>query len=128
MTQTASSNVERKSVHRMSIKEFRELGFLQEVNRRFFHPLGLALEVAIDGRTGEEYLNGIWDYRSDPVGIVFTNLGEYAVDVIEKAAVVKALADRKSKERFERFGWVIQPLPSTEPDTDDNTLSTLDHD
>ena len=28
----------------MPIKEFRERGYLQELNRRFLHPLGLALE------------------------------------------------------------------------------------
>jgi hypothetical protein len=27
----------------MSGDEFREKGYLQEVNRRFFHPLGIAL-------------------------------------------------------------------------------------
>ena len=29
----------------MNIREFRELGYLQEANRLFFHPHGLALEV-----------------------------------------------------------------------------------
>jgi hypothetical protein len=29
----------------MNIAEFREAGYLQESNRRFFHPLGLALEL-----------------------------------------------------------------------------------
>ena len=36
---------------RMSVKEFRERGFLQELNRLFLHPLGLALEVIIDNKT-----------------------------------------------------------------------------
>lgn len=31
----------------MDVAEFRELGFLQEANRQFFHPLGLALSVAV---------------------------------------------------------------------------------
>jgi len=53
-------------VKRISIKEFREFGFLHEVNRVFFHPLGLALEVIIDRETGEERLGGIWDCRDDP--------------------------------------------------------------
>jgi len=30
-----------------NIKEFREMGLLAEVNRVFFHPLGLALEERI---------------------------------------------------------------------------------
>ena len=29
----------------MDIREFRDKGYLQEVNRQFFHPLGLALCV-----------------------------------------------------------------------------------
>lgn len=33
------------NINRIDIKEFRELGYLQEVNRLFFHRLGLALEV-----------------------------------------------------------------------------------
>jgi hypothetical protein len=33
---------------RMSVKEFREAGYLQELNRRFLHPLGLALEVVVN--------------------------------------------------------------------------------
>lgn len=55
----------------MDIKEFREAGFLQEANRLFFHPLGLALEVGIDDDTGVEFLAGIWDYRDDPEGMVY---------------------------------------------------------
>lgn len=58
---------------RIPIGEFRELGFLQEVNRQFFHPRGLALEVIL-GADGEERLGGIWDYREDPEGILFSDL------------------------------------------------------
>jgi hypothetical protein len=54
----------------LSVKEFRELGFLQEVNRQFFHPVGLALEVVIDDN-GSERLGRIWDYRDDPEGVWF---------------------------------------------------------
>lgn len=57
------------NVKRMDISEFRECGYLQEVNRRFFHPLGLALEVIIED--GEEKLGGIWDCRNDDEGIFY---------------------------------------------------------
>ena len=60
-----------QDIKRIDIKEFREQGFLQEVNRKFFHPLGLALEVIIDDDTGEEKLGGVWDYRDDPEGMFF---------------------------------------------------------
>ena len=57
-------------VKRIDIKEFREKGYLQEVNRRFLHRVGLALEVVVDD-DGTERLGGIWDYREDPEGICF---------------------------------------------------------
>jgi hypothetical protein len=63
----------KEKIKRIDIKEFRELGFLQEVNRQFFHPLGLALEVIIDDITKKETLGGIWDYREDPEGNFFAN-------------------------------------------------------
>jgi hypothetical protein len=54
----------------MNPKEFRELGYLQEVNRRFFHPLGLALSIKIDDN-GDEYFSGVIDCRDDDEGYYF---------------------------------------------------------
>ena len=45
-------------IKRMSIKEFREKGYLQELNRQFLHPLGLALEIIIN-EDGSESLGGV---------------------------------------------------------------------
>lgn len=59
-------------IKRMSIREFREQGFLQEANRLFFHPLGLALEIVQEG-DGSERLGGVWDYRDDPEGVYFAD-------------------------------------------------------
>jgi hypothetical protein len=85
-----------EEIKRMDIKDFRELGFLQEVNRQFFHPLGLALEVIVDEETKEEKLGGIWDFSDDSEGMFFIN------DVIDekKIAMVK---DLKNSKRFSRF-------------------------
>lgn len=58
-------------IKEMTVQEFRELGVLQELNRLFLHPLGLALEVVIDTQTGEETLGKLWDYREDPEGLLF---------------------------------------------------------
>jgi len=55
---------------RMTVSEFRKLGYLQELNRRFLHPLGLALEVVVEGG-GSEKFGQIWDYREDPEGPLF---------------------------------------------------------
>ena len=46
----------------MSLKEFQEKGYQQEVNRLFFHPLGLDM-VVITNYYGEEESIGIKDNR-----------------------------------------------------------------
>lgn len=56
----------------MDLNEFMSLGFLQEANRLFFHPLGLALAFTCDDETGEVInIAGIWDCRDDPEGVIF---------------------------------------------------------
>ena len=37
-----------EEIKKIEIKEFREKSYLQELNRRFLHPLGLALEIKIE--------------------------------------------------------------------------------
>lgn len=103
-------------VKRIDIKEFRELGFLQEANRQFFHPLGLALEVVVAdcekcgghgrraprsaaekgktppcaacGGSGKvERLGGVWDYRDDPEGIAFAGPPGSMIDEAKMANV-----------------------------------------
>ena len=56
---------------KMSIKEFRALGYLQELNRTFLHPLGIALGVQVNEETGEETLEGILDRRDDDEGFYY---------------------------------------------------------
>ena len=94
-------------IKRMDIKEFREFGYLQEVNRRFLHPLGLALEVKINDETGKETLGGIWDYRDDPEGMVF---GPLDINAARKAMAVLSQEIGRSFVRKELMGATIQPL------------------
>ncbi len=94
-----------EDIKKINIKEFREFGFLQEINRLFLHPLGLALEVQIDDVTSEESLGGIWDYREDPEGILFS--GSLKVDP-QKVQNVKEFTAEKHKTRKEALGYVIQ--------------------
>ena len=89
-------------VRRIDIKEFRELGLLQEVNRQFFHPLGLALEVVVD-EDGGERLGGVWDSRDDPEGFTFDEVDQ------EKATRVVQWQVAASRRRRERLGFVVQP-------------------
>jgi hypothetical protein len=125
---------------RIDIAEFRRLGLLQEVNRQFFHPLGLALEAVIDNdhcqtcgavvestihATGSrnpeiakaahafaptQRLGGIWDYRDYPEGI------SYGADVTSRPEWI-ADAERVAKMQRDRYesrtkalGYWIQPV------------------
>ena len=54
----------------MNLKDFRQLGYLQELNRRFLHPLGLALEIYKEDN-GDFRFGKIWDNREDKEGIYF---------------------------------------------------------
>ena len=94
-------------IKRIPIKEFRKLGFIQEINRRLLHPCGLALEVIVDKKTGDEILGGVWDYRDDPEGMY------YQEDVLSraKAQTVIDLFNSKLTHRREEFGHIIQPVP-----------------
>jgi len=95
----------------MSVREFRELGFLQEINRRVLHPCGLALEVWVDEASGEEVLGGIWDYRDDPEGLYY---GEGVLSR-EKMQSVDKLWYSKAEARKENLGYIVQPIPAEEP-------------
>jgi len=85
------------TVKRIDIKEFRDRGYLQEANRLFFHPLGLALEAIIDqageGRPEGIRLGGVWDDRDDPEGRVFTEFDP------EKAEMVAAESEVRREAR-----------------------------
>jgi hypothetical protein len=94
----------RHNVKKMTLKEFRESGYLQELNRLFLHPLGLAMEVTIND-DGTEFFSGVWDCRDDPEGIV------YSPDLIDdvKARRIYEETRAKQEERLKRFGYIIQP-------------------
>lgn len=93
------------NIKRMNIREFRAEGFLQEANRVFFHPLGLALEVNVED-DGTETLGGIWDYRDDPEGVAF------GPGVIDPENIQKVEAERQrhhgARHKMFRTGSTIQ--------------------
>lgn len=95
-------------IKRIDIREFRETGYLQELNRLFLHPLGLALEVIIDD-DGSERLGGIWDYRADDEGIAYSD----ATDLAEKADRVAGLQAERGPRRMTALGYIIQPPLAT---------------
>jgi hypothetical protein len=93
-------------IKEMSVAEFRRLGLLQEINRQFLHPRGLALEVLIDEVTRVETFGSVWDYRDDPEGMIYAD----GVIDLSKATSSQKLLEDKEQCRLETFGWVIQPL------------------
>jgi len=95
------------NVKRMSISEFRAMGLLQEINRQFLNPIGLALEVVVDNETGEEHIGGLWDYRDDEEGILFD---WFTDEEIERAIRVEEFRTQRALQRLKVFGFVVQPL------------------
>jgi len=94
-----------KTITRMPVKEFRELGILQELNRQFLHPLGLALEVEQPEDGSAERFGGIWDYRGDPEGLMFgTELP------LGPALAVDALRRAHAAARIKLMGAIVQPI------------------
>ena len=100
-------------IKELSVTEFREEGYLQELNRRFLHPLGLALEVAIN-EDGTERLGRIWDYREDPEGIFFHE----SVDLNDKAKNIYEKATERAEARAEALGYWVQPVVVSEEEED----------
>jgi len=89
----------------MSLREFVEGGYLQELNREFLHPLGLAMSVIIEeDDDGNVEFGGIVDSRDDPEGIVF------AEDMIDKDKVDKVSEEfaEKAENRMDKYGFIIQ--------------------
>lgn len=95
-------------IKRIDIKEFQEFGYLQELNRQFLHPLGMALEVIIDEKDESVKLGGIWDYREDPEGMTFQDMSKDTHR--KKAENVKSLQLAAAKTRLKLLGFEIQPV------------------
>lgn len=99
-------------IKRIDPWEFRELGFLQEANRLFFHPLGLALEI-VTHEDGTVSFGGVWDYREDAEGIAFNDAPDE-----KKAHYVEVERRRHEAARIALFGQSVQPpgvgLPSAD--------------
>lgn len=95
----------------IDLDEFVECGLLQEVNRQFFHPRGLALEVRMEA-DGTRTLGGVWDYRDDPEGMLFSDELLATPEARKKAEYVAGLLNSKLMVRQDLLqGNVIQPLP-----------------
>lgn len=99
-----------KKKRNMPLKEFMDAGYLQELNRRFLHPLGLMMEFDIDKDTGEVKFGRIYDYRDDLEGIIFAEELTKEEDFIKKAKRIQEEIERRFPIRSRRLGSFIQPI------------------
>ena len=91
---------------KLTMKELATSGILQEANRQFFHPLGLALGITWgEDWSGELF---IFDSRDDPEGNIFLDLS--SDEDSEKADNVSMMKKEKASNRLAMFGWIIQPI------------------
>lgn len=114
-----------KDIKTMSGEEFRELGYLQEANRRFFHPLGLAIAIVLDEQTKEVKAFEIQDHRDDPEGMYFgINDTEYTTfDRLERfnknKNFIDAEAEKRKEQRIKIIGSQIEEIPDLDSFKDD---------
>ncbi len=96
----------------IEVKEFREKGYVQELNRRFLHPLGLALSIRIN-ENGVEELGPILDYREDSEGIYF-DIAKSDVERKQHFFLNKTFIDEemvlRNKFRYKTLGFIIEPI------------------
>ena len=100
-------------IKRIDIKEFREKGYLQELNRKFLHPLGLALEIVID-EDGKESLGGVWDYRKEKEGIFYDldNSNDERINTFRKKHnFIETELKARKDIRKSSLGFFIEPIP-----------------
>ena len=96
----------------MDLKEFRDGGYLQEINRRFLHPLGLALAMAVENETRKPTgIMKVWDAREDPEGFIFET---WERGDSERGEAIEQELCEGLAVRQERLGYGVQPLPPTE--------------
>jgi hypothetical protein len=107
--------VSKKHKH-ISIKEFCDLGFLQEVNRLVLHPAGLALEVTFDDDDPDNpWISGVWDYRDDPEGIWFDWKSWPEERSYDKASSVTAEVNKHREARTKMFAEAYPEYVSSDP-------------
>lgn len=72
----------------------------------------MALAVNIDNK-GKETLDGIWDYRDDPEGIIYDLKGSSENRIkkfLDKRRRVQMVIDKKRKKRYEVLGYNAEPI------------------
>jgi len=102
------------------LSEFRDGGFLQEVNRQFFHPLGLALAINVNlDELGSVKLDDttvhkieILDCRDDKEGFSFDIDDSKLPAMNKKQKNVEKEWAKHTKARKKLLGSVVQKIPN----------------
>lgn len=95
---------------KIDIKEFRELGYLQELNRTFLHPLGLALAISVDDN-GNEFLSNILDYRDEEIYYDIKNSDTERKENFKKnEKFINNEQIKRSNKRYQELGFNIEPI------------------
>ena len=89
----------------INLKEFRDFGYLQEVNRLFFHPLGLALIMECGDEDENLSRLSVQDFRYLNEGPRFPE----SLIGIQKAERIEAEREARDYYRRKAFGWDKQP-------------------
>lgn len=99
-----------------NLTELRELGIIQEANRRFFHPLGLAMFASVED-DGTVSGVGIYDNRADPEGWRYAlpegdhAPAEFTLTAFKsREATVDRLWEDRRAPRMTALGYMVQPL------------------
>lgn len=99
---------------RMTVKTFVDEGFLQELNRQFLHPMGLALgvEYPTDSEPDNENFKAfVIDARTDPQSIAF---GAGVLDAAKATHVATVNRDQRARRSW-ILGWAQQTLANVPP-------------
>jgi hypothetical protein len=97
----------------LRLEEILDKGILQEVNRRFFNPLGLALEIVPEQDSDGYFQTAIWDFRNDPQSATFDEEVVTSEIAKEKRRTIESMLKSEKKKRMKELGYQIQPTRKT---------------
>ena len=107
-----------------SVRLFRKMGYLQEVNRNFLHPLGLALSTTIHDN-GEESIHGVL-VTPDRAGFIYDESYINSEEAVAKAQFVAERLAFMADKRVNRLGFVIQPIDADVVGPSSDTDATVE--
>jgi len=104
-----------QEVHYMDLNEFQQLGAVAAVNRELLHPVGLALEFAVDPADPTYGQMRVWDDREDSEGTRFEPEGEVLDLLLERLRAFRDLQrSRDADARIAAVGSIVQQFEGIE--------------